>query len=332
MRYRDVLLAAISYAVVTLGVVAAAEDDIVETPLRPGDVNLNHDAARMRGRLLFRGAVINPQPGAIRVVQVDAGQRVLVAAHDANQSNHIDRLVFGMDPKTARSMFEDQIDRKVREISNRYDLSPSKRQKLILLARADMFHLLHDAENLRRRYEHAKDDSNQVLAIEREAAALRQRQHDLLGAQSFFAKSANGLLANESIAARYAALDQAQYRRHLSNVETSIRPLERAVELRPAQRDRLIDLLLKESNPPRAFGDFDDTVLKYRLATMPEQKLSMILDHDQWPAVRRVLDGFLEFRPGLLKRGLIEAAPDAPGPLILNDSADAVSPSNRSED
>jgi hypothetical protein len=77
-------------------------------------------------------------------------------------------------------------------------------------------------------------------------------------------------------------------------------------------------LLVRETEPPKTFGDFDDVVIKYKFSQVSVEKLKPLFDEDQWQKVSMALDGFREFGPFLKRHGLLPNEPVANVPVPFN--------------
>ncbi len=245
------------------------------------------------------------------------------------------RWVFGADAENARPAIDEAVERRLREIEIRYHLSDEKRQRLALAARTDKIQFLQRVDDLRRRFEASAGDPDQLALIQNEALQLARDRMTFLGPESFFAKLAKSILEGESVLPQYAEIDDQQLARHLSNIEGAIRAVERQVPLQKPQRERLADLLSKASTPAKVFGDFDDILVKYQLAQLPDNQLKPLFSEAQWPKARQALDEFLEFGPSLVRRGLIHTGDNAwrvnriQTAISQSESiADAMKPSN----
>ena len=279
----------------------------------------------------------------MRILQQQNRRGLIVQANGiAIQVGQFDQMVFGMDGNRGQKRVDALIEQKIRELSRIYVLSDEKLNKLKLAARVDRVRFDTEVDQLRRRYEAAGDNIDQIVTISNEAAILRRKQFDLIGNDSFFAKAAKRILADATLkTARFPSANdpksnlQNQAHRHISNIESAIGDVNRRVSLQDSQKQAIAELLLKETRPAKVFGDFDDILVKYRLSQLPEDKLKPLFDEKQWPRVRQVLDGFLEFRPSLVRRGLIaEEQPKAKrnqDATRFDQPADAILPDNGKE-
>ena len=331
-RLRRVCVASMSSAMMAVGtVVPAADDDIVVDLAATGAISLREEQGEEAVQVIRMRAVANRQVDGIRVINVNVIKGQQPATVDAQ--DRIDRWVFGADLQAAKAMMLDQIERRVRQLCSRYDLAAQKRAKLSLLARAELHRVLREADCLRDRYVAAAGNVKELNSIKREALALRQAQSDLLGPETFFAKAARTLLANEPIAAEYAQLDENQFHHHLLHIEAAINALD-VIPLQQVQRDRLVELLLTVARPPKVPGRYDDCVAKYRLAMIPEETMLSILTRDQWRQATPILDGYRTFGPWLIQRGFVEAPSTEANSTTIRettDAADAGLPANRLE-
>ena len=127
-------------------------------------------------------------------------------------------------------------------------------------------------------------------------------------------------VTGEQLSKHRAALDDRLRLRHRSNIEGAIRDIERHVVIKIPQQEALVELLISEIPPPKSSHDYDETLVKYQLSRIPEQKLRPIFDEDQWPQVRQALDGFHELEAALAQQGLIgEEGVEASNPATIPD-------------
>ncbi|WP_010586577.1 hypothetical protein [Schlesneria paludicola] len=126
--------------------------------------------------------------------------------------------------------------------------------------------------------------------------------------------------------------------RHRANIDAAVRAVERQVRLRPEQRKAVTELLLKEVQPPRQFGNFDDLVVQYSLSQLSDEQLKPLFDENQWPKVLQEFARIDQFRPMLKVHGLIHKPSTRHFPAIVGgiavslQAADATLPSNQWKD
>jgi hypothetical protein len=84
----------------------------------------------------------------------------------------------------------------------------------------------------------------------------------------------------------------------LSNIENSI-------SLRADQRQRLLKLLLDETEPPKKFGQYDFYVVLLQAGRLGEAKLRPIFDDAQWQSLKKVLDQYRGLEMFLKQQGYL---------------------------
>jgi hypothetical protein len=239
-----------------------------------------------------------------RIVAPPAALR-LVRLVEAEPSIHpIDRMIYGSLASIGQQQLEMESTSIVQGLSTEYELSDAQQKKLRLAGRSEARQFFSDVDDLRREYDLAKDQQERIR-ITKDAESLRKKRSKLFRTGSFLEKVTARTVTDEQVA-RYADIQYERIRlRHRSNVEGAIRDVERHVVLRISQHEALVDLLMQEIPQPRAIGDFDETLVKYRFSQLPEDKLKTIFDEDQWSTVRKVFDGFQELEPILRQQQLI---------------------------
>jgi hypothetical protein len=213
--------------------------------------------------------------------------------------NNFDNWVYGMDPASMRSRIDAQIAQRIRELSKKHRLTDDARKKLELAANVDRARIDAEIDALRRKFEETTAGDVVIVQIQgfaNEASQLRNKQQNLYGPASFFAKTLKKILADEDPSVS----------RHRSNVENAIRIFS-SQELQKSQREKLEALLFKESRPEgQVVQEFDDLLVKYRLSVLPENKLKPLFDETEWPFARQKLDDLQRLGPILALHGLID--------------------------
>lgn len=126
--------------------------------------------------------------------------------------------------------------------------------------------------------------------------------------------------------------------RHRANIDSAVRAVERQIHLRPEQHTALTELLLKEVQPPRVFGNFDDLVVQYAFSQLSDDQLKPLFDEDQWPKVLQEFARIDQYRPMLSTHGLINKPSTRQFPERLTENslvstpADGTLPANPRKD
>lgn len=178
---------------------------------------------------------------------------------------------------TIQDFLEDKLRCKVDDFRATYDLTKPQQEKMALACRADINRVARDTQN--------------VL----HSGAFWQSQSTLFDSDSFLSKMIPRILTGEQQAKYQNNLDERLRMRHRSNIEGVIREIERHVVLKIPQQEALVDMLLRETHPPKVEGKRDPERLKFQVSKLPEETWKPLFDEDRWPTVRRVFGGFHKF-------------------------------------
>ena len=95
---------------------------------------------------------------------------------------------------------------------------------------------------------------------------------------------------NEDQAARYGnVLRERSLVRYQATVAWCVVQLDKSVGLSDEQRRRLVELLMKETRPPKRFGQNDYWYMMLQASKFPESKIKPIFDNVQWRILQRQL-------------------------------------------
>ena len=93
--------------------------------------------------------------------------------------------------------------------------------------------------------------------------------------------------------------------RYEAKIELVLSNLENSISLRAEQRQRLVKLLLDETEPPKKFGQYDFYVVLFQAGKLGEAKLRPILDDAQWQSLKKVLDQYRGMERFLKSQGYV---------------------------
>src|SRR5262249_27422780 len=133
-------------------------------------------------------------------------------------------------------------------------------------------------------------EQEEYLKLVQELQGLnRTLSTDLYGAGSLFAKALKTTLG-DGLSGQYRTIQHEEDReRYLARVEQFILTMDGALGLSAAQRQRLTDVLVRETVPPRKFGQNDIMFITYQVSRLPEAGLRPIFDDAQWSSLRQRL-------------------------------------------
>ena len=110
----------------------------------------------------------------------------------------------------------------------------------------------------------------------------------MLGPNSLFAKVVHRVLTPEQREEYEAAEAERRKTRHAAKVRLFVAILEQSCPLKSSQRDALVDLLLKETQPALRSSEYDWYVVIVQAAKIPDSKLKPILDKAQMTFVKKI--------------------------------------------
>ncbi len=125
----------------------------------------------------------------------------------------------------------------------------------------------------------------------REVSPLQiKMQSGVFGDSSLYQKILKQTLDPEQ-SARYEQQERERRKfRYEAIIEQAMSQLGTTIPFRTEQRQRLVKLLLDETEPPKAFGHSDYYVVLYQASKLEEAKLRPIFDDAQWQSLKRSLD------------------------------------------
>ena len=239
------------------------------------------------------------QPVVIREVVRFGRVRVISQVH------RIDQLVYDAEKESGHQQVDLMLRQKVNELSSEYGLTETQLAKLKLAGEMEARRFHYEVDETRRQYDVAQDQPNVIQTLQLDALSLRKKRIALFGTSSLLAKVARRMITDEQVAKREAALQERLRLRHRSNIEGAIRDIERRVVLQIPQHEALVEFMIKEIHPPREETDYDEAVVRYQLARLPEGQFKPIFTEDQWIVVRECLHDFDKIGTHLASEGKI---------------------------
>ncbi len=167
------------------------------------------------------------------------------------------------------------------------ELSKSQEEKLKMAAKGDYARFSRKVDELKAEYVGKTYDQEKIGEIYQKIHPLAQvYQAGLLGKDSLFVKALHRSLSSE----QRAKFDEAESKRAKARYESKVRMfvamLERSCPLTTEQRDKLVELLLNETKPPKYFGQYDWYVIMYQAHKLPDEKYQPLLDEAQLKQLR----------------------------------------------
>ena len=169
-------------------------------------------------------------------------------------------------------------------------LSYSQRHKLQLAGRGDMKAFFEQVEIVRQKFLAVRKDQEKFNQIWNDIQPLQTSfQSGLFGDESLFHKTLRNILDDQQ-RSHYAKIESERRAFHYrARVELTVATLEGNLPLRDAQRQKLIEIILSNTTPPRRFGPQDTTVVMWRVSQIPEGKLRPLFDDAEWKIMSQQL-------------------------------------------
>ncbi len=148
-------------------------------------------------------------------------------------------------------------------------------------------------DEFRDKFREVGQDQQKLNAIGREASVLQTKmQTGIYDDSSLFQKVLRQTLNREQ-SVRYERQERERRKfRYEAKIELVLSNLENSIVLRAEQRQRLVKLLLDETEPPKKFGPYDFYLVLFQAGKLGEAKLKPILDDAQWQSLKKVLDQY----------------------------------------
>ncbi len=258
--------------------------------------------------------------GAAPDDRVEAPRAEAAAAAAQGQFNmapeNFDQWVFqgNRNISGAKERLHSQVKLQLDELTRHCGLTPPQKLKLLLAAGGDEKRFFEEVEVVRKKFLAVRQDQNAFNAIWQEIQPLQMKQASgLFGESSLFGKTLQKILTPEQIAKRQMIEDERNRFRYRSTIDLSLLTIENAVPFRHAQRERLVELLVDRTEPPKVFGQYDHYVVLLRLSQLPEDEIKPLLDERQWKLLQaqfgqaRGLEQFL-VQNGVFSKEQIKAA------------------------
>lgn len=172
-------------------------------------------------------------------------------------------------------------------------LSKRQRQKLILAGEGDISRFFSDFDALLRATGEQRLSEAEYQQIRQKAQPYQQRFLDgLTSRNSLYGKAVKSTLTPEQLKRYELQIAERDRRHYLALVKGTVAIIERTVPLTEDQRQRLIDLVMANTKPPKSYGQsyFRFHVVLYQMSTLPEADLKAIFWENEWPVVSAMLD------------------------------------------
>ena len=123
---------------------------------------------------------------------------------------------------------------------------------------------------------------------------------------------------------KYHKLDQERRRfHHESKVGLVVMMLDQSAPITAEQRRQLTTLLLRETRPPRKFGQYDYYVMMHQVSKIDDANFKKILDNIQWQVFNQQLGQLRNIEQWLKQNGLLSDDEDDSDILLPDEQVAA---------
>ncbi len=220
------------------------------------------------------------------VVMVEEEEEVVLAVDAGFEfaESNFDQWIFGVaEPDHGLKRIESLLTLNVDAINQVCGLTEDQVAKLNLAGQGDIKRFYDEVAVLRAKFMRVRRNRNAVNQFYQEIQPVKAKlDAGLFDEGSFFHKVLNGSLDDEQSSKYEEAQWNRRQARYHAKLGLALVIMERTMPLRAAQRERLIEVLQEETQPPKVFGQYDYYVVLYQLSQIPDQTLKPIFDEAQW--------------------------------------------------
>jgi hypothetical protein len=212
------------------------------------------------------------------------------------------------------SALKSRVDRTVRL----YGLSEAQTKKLQLAGRGDIKRLLDRVEETRKKARTPARDADEFQAVVPDDRPLHlMPSAELFGEGSLFAKTLKTTVTKEQFSRYEKVALEVSLRHHRATLQWVLGTWDQTLALNSEQHRRLEALLIRETRPPKRFGEEDYFGVLFQISRLPEATLKPLFSEDQWAKLCVQLLEAKRKEPALKKDGYVPdndvaAAPEQP--------------------
>jgi hypothetical protein len=259
-------------------------------------------------------AVDRPQePAGDDVVEEDAVVQAPAQVMMLNEAQ-FDMWVFGGagNAVRGRNKLEALLDLSVDEVARECSLAPLQRQKLVLAGRGDIKRFFEKVEEKRRKFDKLRTDQNKIGELYQEVIPLQAMLNaGLFSDGSLYSKTLKRVLGESEDSRYQELLRDKQLFRYRAKVELVVAQLDQTLGLSDHQRREFVDLIIKESQPPTRYGQYDYYLILYQIGKLHRERLRPLFKDKQWAFLVRQLDQMRGMEQFLRNQGLLPARDEA---------------------
>ncbi len=239
----------------------------------------------------------------------DVPKKAVDNAAEQNQWNlpNFDQWVLGNKTRDQiKTTIKQMLALQVESVGRACELSAAQREKLELAGEFDLIRISRMIDELRERFLQAAHDQETYSRLITEGSAMQQSlRSGVYGESSLFQKVVRQTL-NRDQSLRYEQQERERRKFHYQAIiELALSNLESSITLTADQRQRMVKLLVDETEPPKKFGQYDNYVVFTQLGKLSEAKLEPILDASQRKSLKTLVGRFRGMERTLQAQGYL---------------------------
>jgi hypothetical protein len=219
-----------------------------------------------------------------------------------------DSWVFGnrKEPQVRRQL-ENHLAMHVERLGLACGASDAQKKKLLLAGKGDIKRFFEKVQRAREKFDEMKRDQNAINQIFQDLQPLQiELNAGLFGQKSLFEKTSHNIFTGDQAAAFEQAERERFEFRFRARVEAVVSMLDEQLVFTAEQRKNFIELILRESRPPRRASQYDQYVVLYHMARLPDEKLAAVLDARQLKLFKPIGQQFQGIDAFLRTNGLLD--------------------------
>jgi hypothetical protein len=187
---------------------------------------------------------------------------------------------------------ESQLVMLINSVDRVCRLTPEQKKKLNLAGQGDVDRFGGELQQLREKLVGKTFDQNEMGNVYQQISPYRERlQAGLLGEGSLFERVLSRTLNAEQLERYEQEESQRRSLRYAAKVRLYVATLEHSIPMTDSQRQFMVHWLLKNSRPPRRFGQGDLYYTMYQASKIPTDELAEVFNEAQMkvlkPAMRQ---------------------------------------------
>ena len=192
----------------------------------------------------------------------------------------------------ARQRAEELLNGQIEFVAVIGTLRPDQRQRLELAGQGDISRFFADAETLMRTLPRGNLTQEEWQGVWQKLSPIRERYtQGLNGRESLFQKALRSVLTAEQIDTYREVARQRAQRHYRALVGMAVAEIEIKLPLTIDQRTELVELLMKETDPPRGVVNnyLQTAYVQWQMSKLPEEKLRAIFDEVEWKLMQGMM-------------------------------------------